>query len=418
MKPVYPWAICTLCGQLGIPVPDGLDSWKCQCGNAWDVNELYCGSNNVDIYDRTIKLSSSIHHLTLHYDPDTIYGIWWSWDEIAQCLQPIIMNVSQSKYAKRPIHWNPFQLPNHLHEQLTKGIVMSVSRNPFEVKIYNKAERRLTFSAGPLQSLLSWTTMESMVKSYETHQLTMRFEDWMRKREESSDMLDIADYFLSQPESIFRSWLANQLKNPPFNDTILHVIEEVPYTNSDNRKIKGTLDLYVQTCPSWEHHKAFPVLGIELKNSSQPPRWLTKSLSQVRKYSTDIVSNHIFYDPVSKERLEPPSLVLECTPDSWFLDVIKRWRYSNMPLYHNHLDQIPHVLFLYDFAWRFATELWNRILQAQNASLLRNFGQFTMPGSERKIDLAGTTLMDRLKAPAAGYVSALNWWHEHNSPWF
>ena len=131
------------------------------------------------------------------------------------------------------------------------------------------------------------------------------------------------------------------------------VYEEVSWRNSDD---KGRLDLYVITRDGWPDHRTFPVIGIECKNLAQQGMgWLISARDQMRRYINprNVYMRH-------GERLDPPSICLVATPESWHDGVVYRWN-GFLPLSKQHAD-LP--------CWETMTFIFNRLLMKDGCAIL------------------------------------------------
>ncbi len=129
------------------------------------------------------------------------------------------------------------------------------------------------------------------------------------------------------------------------------VLPEVAYRNQDDR---GRIDLYVRTSTRWAAHAIFPVIGIECKLlAGQGMGWLIDSAEQMRRYMRP---DNLFKK--DGHLLDPPSICLVATPESWHEGVIYKWNGS-----------FPDGR-AYPCCWKTMTFIFERFLLKEGFSIL------------------------------------------------
>jgi hypothetical protein len=131
------------------------------------------------------------------------------------------------------------------------------------------------------------------------------------------------------------------------------VLTEVSYRNPEDR---GRIDLYVRTSSRWAAHPLFPVIGIECKLlAGQGMGWLIDSADQMRRYMRQ---DNLFKK--DGRLLDPPSICLVATPESWHEGIVYRWNGS----VSNGGAKIC--------CWETMTHIFQRILLKSGCSILLN----------------------------------------------
>jgi hypothetical protein len=161
------------------------------------------------------------------------------------------------------------------------------------------------------------------------------------------------------------------LSQPPYNHIVYQ--HENPCEFSIHNA-KGWVDLYVQTNPEWEHHKKFPILGIETK-IARNMGWLIDAIEQVDKYSTDLKNAR--YE-IEGKQVPAPTIFLVVTPESWEEGFIYKWY---PPEFQNTFSLDPLLKKYqegqYFGSWFTMTFFYERLLMKHGASIIRRGSFFT-----------------------------------------
>jgi hypothetical protein len=148
-----------------------------------------------------------------------------------------------------------------------------------------------------------------------------------------------------------------------FEERLANILS-VSYEHEVTRQVRykspagnGRLDLYLKMSPAWEYFCLFPIVGIELKlsNALGP---IIDVLAQVERYAESRM--HGDYGA-----LEPPSIILFCTPDSWYRGILYSWRHPKWKECNTCESGNGHVE---------ATELFEKVLMKVGCSLIRSNG--------------------------------------------